>query len=132
MSEFTIISNDSDLRLTLSNVKGDYFTAQVISNRLSAQISVWAHSDSYGFADLFDWLAIQDKPWDGEQYWQSLEGEFKVGARCSSLGVIVFTVYFEQFGGDENWKIETEIRSEMGQMPELARTARIFFGKSPV
>lgn len=132
MSEFTIKSNDSDLRLTLTDVNGDYFTAKVISDRLSAQISVWAHSDSYGFADLFDWLAIQDKPWDGEQSWQSLEGEFKVAATCSSLGVIMFKVYFERFGGDEDWKIETEIRSEMGQMPELARAARIFFGKSPV
>ena len=132
MSEFTIKSNNSDLCLRLTNVKGDYFTAQVISNRLSAHISVWAYSDSYGFADFFDWLAIQDKPWDGEQCWQSLEGEFKVAATCSSLGVIMFKVYFEHFGDDEDWKIETEIRSEMGQMPELARTARIFFGKSPV
>lgn len=132
MSEFIIKSNDSDLLLRLSDIKDDFFTAEIISNRLTAKISVYGYCPhSYSFADFFERLASQDKPWETEQCWESLEGEFKLAATCSSLGAVIFTVNFNQNGG-EDWNIETEIRSDLGQIPELARTGRLFFSQSPI
>ena len=112
-------------------MKGDYFVAQIESSHLNVTREVWAYTDAHGFADLFEWLASQKKPWNEKQSWESLEGEFKFSSTCSSLGTITFEVELQHQGCAEEWQIKTQISSEFGQLPTLAKRARRFFGETP-
>lgn len=131
MTEFRIKSSDSDLELILKDIKGDYFVAQIISGHLNVRREVWAYTDAHGLADLFEWLASQNRPWSDKQFWESLEGEFRFSATCSSLGKITFEVEFNHYSCAEEWLVKTKISSELGQLPALAKQAREFFGESP-
>jgi Family of unknown function (DUF6228) len=131
MPEFRIQSSDSDLALVLSDIRGDYFGISVESRRLSAICEIWGYTDAYGFADLWEFLASQTQPWQGEKTWISLEGEFEFSATCSSLGQLTFTITLSDNRCAEPWQMTTELRQEMGQLPNLARSARTFFGPSP-
>jgi len=130
-AEFRIKSSHTDLELILSDIKGDYFIARISSKHMKITREVWAYADAYGFAELFEWLASQEKPWNEKQSWESLEGEFKFSAMCSSLGVITFEVEFNHYGCAEEWQAKTQLSSEFGQLPALAKQAREFFGESP-
>lgn len=131
MNEFTIKSSDSDLKLVLSDIEGDYFNAQISSSHINAKRKVYAYTDAYGFANLFEYLASQTKPWDGKESWSSLEQEFEFTASCSTLGTVTFTIELSHYGCVEEWSVKTEIKSEFGQLPSLAKSAREFFGESP-
>ena len=130
MTEFRIKSSDTDLELILSDIKGDYFKVHLVSAHLQAMREVWAYTDAYGFADLFKYLASKEKPWEGEETWQSIEGEFKFSATCNHVGKIKFVIELNHFGCTEEWQAKTEINSEFGQLPHLAKKAREFFGES--
>jgi len=131
MNEFQIKSSDTDLVLILSDVKGDYFKVQLVSSHLNVTREVWAYTDAYGFADLLEELASKIKPWEGEKTWQSIEGEFIFSVSCSSIGKIKFKIELNHYGNNEEWELTTEINSEFGQLPHLAKLARDFFGQSP-
>ena len=131
MTKFQIKSSDTDLMLILSDINGDYFKAQLVSSRLNAMREVWAYTDAYGFADLLEQLASREKPWEGEEIWQSIEGEFKFSASCNHVGKVKFRVELNHIGHAEEWEAKTEINSEFGQLPHLAKSAREFFGESP-
>jgi hypothetical protein len=90
--EFRIKSSDSDLALIFSNNRGDYFNTSIESCCISSTCEVWGYTDAYGFADLFEFLAAQAQPWQGEERWISLEGEFEFLARCSNFGQLTFTI----------------------------------------
>ena len=131
MNEFRIKSSDTDLALILSDINGDYFKAKLVSAHLNAMREVWAYTDAYGFADLLEYLASKEKPWEGEETWQSIEGEFKLSASCDHVGKIKFRINLNHLGHTEEWEAKTEINSEFGQLPHLAKKAREFFGESP-
>lgn len=104
MSEFIIKSSTSDLSLVLSDINGDYFKATLQSPHQNAVREVYAYTDTYGLADLMEFLSSQKKPWVGEESWESLEGEFKLTATCSILGQVIFKIILsEKTGKDEEW-----------------------------
>lgn len=127
---FTIKSRESDLRLIVSDVKGEYFTVTVVSNQLTATRNVCTYTDSHGFPNFLERLSLYEKPWDGEESWNGIEGEFKIFGSCSSLGVVTFRIQLVYYGR-ENWRVETELKTEMGQLLEIAHLARRLFGPSP-
>lgn len=131
MKTFTIKSNASDLALEFSDIESESFTVRLESNHISASRKVYDYPDIHRFPDLLERLALHDKPWDGEISWESLEGEFKFSASCSSLGSVTFRVMLNSYFGGEDWNVETIILSEMGQLQVFARSARLFFGATP-
>ena len=131
MKTFTIKSNVSDLALEFSDIESESFTVRLKSNHISASRKVYDYPDIHRFPDLLERLALHDKPWDGEISWESLEGEFKFSASCSSLGSVTFRVMLNSYFGGEDWNVETIILSEMGQLQVFARSARLFFGATP-
>jgi len=131
MSELQIKSATSDLELILSDINGDYFSAQIEASHINAKRKVWAYTDAYGFADLLENLSSLTSPWEGEEVWESLEGEFRFSASCSKLGQITFEVALLHQGCPEEWLLQTQIKYEFGQLPKLAKSARAFFGESP-
>lgn len=132
MKTFTLKSRTSDLQLELSDISGDYFTAKIISENVAGTLKVYAYTDSQDFADMFEEMAARRPPWHDIRVYQSLEGEFRVSSECSSLGVITFEIGLNQqtHSDGENWKLIVQIESEIGLLPELARSARSFFGPS--
>jgi hypothetical protein len=131
MDEFRIKSCSSDIELLLSQIQNDYFVAEIASSHMKAVRKVWAYTDSYDFADLVEWMASQDRPWEGTQYWESWGGEFKFSCECNSLGQVTFEIELNHFGVAEEWSVKTQILSEFGHLPILAKSARKFFGESP-
>lgn len=131
MSKFIIKSSTSDLKLEFSDIEGDYFTVTLKSFYLNSMLTVFAYTDSYAFADLMEHLACQKQPWQGEKSWESIEGEFKFIATCNALGQVTFEASLSNFDCAEKWSVKTNLLSEFGQLEQLAKSARTFFGKGP-
>lgn len=128
MSEFRIKSSDTDLQLKLSELDSESFTAQIKSFRINATRTIWTYTDIDGIANLIESLASQQNPWFGVKCWESVEGEFKLSASCSSLGKVTFGIELSDYDCSEAWLIKTQLSSEFGQLSELAKSARAFFG----
>ena len=69
------------------------------------------------------------KDGEGQRRWETIEGEFKISAKCSRLGQVTFEIEFSQYSRAEEWVVKTQLNTELGQMPRLAKSAREFFGK---
>ena len=80
---------------------------------------------------LMEGLAFHEKGWSDRQQWETIKGEFKVSAKCSKLGQVTFEIEFSHYGCAEEWLVKTQLNTELGQVPRLAKSARAFFGKSP-
>ena len=128
MKEFLIKSSETEATLLFSEIQGDYFVVALSSAAVSARREVWAYTDSHGLASLFEWMASQSKPWSKTEVWESLEGEFKLCASCSSVGVVTFDIEMNHMGCAEEWRIKSQLKSEFGQLTDLAVKARAFFG----
>jgi hypothetical protein len=122
-----IASVKSPLTLTISEIKGESFYVSIDSPFLSASRGVYSYPDPKGISNLLQEIASNEKPWEGEVIWESLEGEFRLGALCSSLGSVTFAIRLRQFSGEEDWNVETELVSELGQLPKIATDARRLF-----
>lgn len=131
MSEFRIESSETEATLLFTGIRGDYFTVVLSSGPVNASRDVWAYTDAYLLADLFEWMAAQTKPWSGTEGWESIEGEFKIYASCSTLGAVTFDIEMNHLGIAEEWRLKGQIKSEFGQLPRLSTKARSFFGPSP-
>jgi hypothetical protein len=131
MSEFKIKSVVSDLELVLDDVKGDYFKARIISSHINAVRDVYVYTDAYGILNLMELLASYDKPWSGKKRWEAIEGEFKISATCTKLGKVTFEVELSHCDCAEEWLVTTQINSEFGQLPMLAKAARNLLGELP-
>lgn len=125
--ELNIKSTCSDRELVLSNRNGDHFEAR-ISGDIEVSVSVYEHTSFYGLDTLFQKLGSQTKPWEGELSWESIEGEFKITANCSSLGHVQFDVSFwGHIGSPGEWRLNVGLENELGQLPVLAKKSAMFF-----
>jgi hypothetical protein len=108
---------------------GDYFTIELKGSAVQAAYAVWAYTDATGLADLFARLASYERPWNGDERWESIEGEFSLSARCSSLGEVLFSVRICGLqGASEEWQVSVAIATELGKLPKVAAGAHRFFG----
>ncbi len=126
----TIKSTVSDLRLEIYDLKDEFFTARIVSNHLTSIREVYTYTDSHGFPNLLERLALQRGPWEGEEIWEGIEGDFTFGASCSPLGKVTFRIRMASCFLDEEWSIESLLITELGQLKEIAKDARRFFGPS--
>lgn len=124
---FSIHSTESGSILTFDKVQGDYFSVCFSSSALSVKRGVLAYTDAHGLANLFEYLASHEFPWLTSEKWESIEGEFSLNATCSSRGIVNFKVCISDFGNEEPWRFEGNIRTEFGQLPTIANSARQFF-----
>ncbi|UUD63571.1 hypothetical protein D16iCDA_18110 [Pseudomonas seleniipraecipitans] len=127
---FAIHSTESGNTLIFDDVQGDYFSACFSSSAQSVKREVWAYTDAYGLANLFEYLASHELPWQTSEKWESIEGEFMLEATCNSRGIVNFKVSISNLGITEPWKFEGNVCTELGQLPALAKSARQFFGVS--
>lgn len=134
MDEFEIKSSSSDLVLICSNLKNDELQVRLESHSIRAELKVSANNpytcEFYDLADFLECISSKNPPWEKSIEWTSLEGEFKLSATCSALGQVIFVVTLSNQFSSEEWCIETQLKYELGQLPELAKSARNFFKKT--
>ncbi|MGC1377264.1 MAG: DUF6228 family protein [Anaerolineales bacterium] len=127
---FSIHSVSSDRELIFSNRKEEYFFVELKSSSLSASTEVWTGINS-SLHTFFQKLANFKTPWKDEQVWEAFEGEFKISATCTTVGHVIFWIKLSGSpGGAEEWKAETGLETELGQLERIAKNANIFFKRT--
>lgn len=122
---FSIHSVSSDREFIFSNRDGEFFNFEIKGHEISAAIKVSTYTDDNGLNNLFKELSSFERPWQGTRSWESLEGEFEIHASCATLGQVTFVVNLRSYPG--NWKLQAEVKTELGQLPQIAKKAEIFF-----
>jgi hypothetical protein len=125
---FTIHSVSSDRELIFSNREGDFFNVELKGIEVSGAKKVWTHDDANTFKNFFKELAGFEKPWQGSLDIQSLEGEFEISVSCTNLGNVIFSIKISSGYVDrEEWHLKADLDTELGQLPQIAKNAEIFF-----
>lgn len=125
---FSIRSNASDRELVFRSPQGDYFTVELRGTSVQATQVVWAYPDAQALAQLFARLAAYERPWMGEECWDSMEGELSLSVTCSPLGEVCFSVRTQGAqGAPEAWQVCAALTTELGQLPKIAADAHHFF-----
>ena len=124
---FSISSTSSSRKLIFSGLNGEYFRVELTGD-VSATTNVWAYTDANNLNGLFQELGRLEKPWQGEKGWQSIEGEFSIAASCSALGEVMFKIQIAgSEGAPEEWRVSAGLATEFGQLPQIAKSAEVFF-----
>jgi hypothetical protein len=127
-ASFSVKSNASDRELVFLDPRRDYFIAELRGLGVTAHREVYAYTDAKGLSRFFSRLAAHERPWSEPEKWESLEGEFRLEAKCSALGHVTFLVCIRDlFGGPEEWEVSARIVTALGQLPAIASRAATFF-----
>jgi hypothetical protein len=125
---FSIHSVYSDRELIFRAQKEDRMEIELRGSDLSALLSVWLYTGVVDLNAYFEKLASFKQPWQGAHTWASLEGEFSLSATCATLGQVTFLVKLRHaVGSPEDWRLEYELVTELGQLEKIAKNAKVFF-----
>ena len=129
---FSIKSTTSDREISFSQFDGEDFVVQV-KGSVSGSTKVYGYAPhTYNLAHWFSELGQETNGWSETKKWESLEGEFKLSASCSSLGQVHFELSLRILpGADEEAYIEVGLETELGQIEGISNGAgRFFKGKN--
>jgi len=101
------------LRLHSSNVTA-------ITHAYDCQFSKWTR--------FFKYLAANSHGWNGVMDRESLEGDLRLEATSDSLGHIRLRIRLKNVDPRTEWSAETSLRLEAGQLENLAKQAKAYFG----
>jgi hypothetical protein len=125
---FSIKSTTSDREICFSKYDGEDFIVEVKGN-VSGSTKVYGyapHTDN--LAHWFSELGLHAEGWVETKTWESLEGEFKLSASCSSLGQVHFELSLRMLqGADEEAYIKVGLETELGQIEGISNEASRFF-----
>ena len=118
----TIHSSNSSRTLRIHAPVASYVTVAMEGHEISGVVQVWAETGEVeGLAKFFGELGSLDAPWKSARAWESIEGDFKMSATCSSLGAVTFLVNMSGLlGAAEEWHLHAGIGTEFGQLSRLA------------
>jgi hypothetical protein len=80
------------------------------------------------WTELFDGMARDWRGWEGQRSVASLEGQLEVSCASDGRGHVSMRVEMRGDPMDADWRAAETIRLEAGQLDELARQARAYFG----
>ncbi len=126
---FAIKSVRSDAELAFTDREGDYFTIVLRGTELSAIHRVWGYTDCDFLVDGLARLARETRGFAERLSWNSIEGDLGIDVHCDKLGHILVQVKMQHCRGIEDWRLECEIETELGQLPSIAAGAARFFGR---
>ena len=125
---FSIHSVDSDRELVFHSHTQEHFKVELRSEKLFASVDVWHSPETNDLNTFFQELAVFPNPWQGVKAWNSLEGEFSISATCAVLGQVTFTIKLCHLTrSSEDWQVEAELVTELGQIEKIAKGANVFF-----
>lgn len=118
ISNNKIIFDELDGNDCIVKLDGDIIT--------SLELSIF--TDPYGISNLFKELSSYEKAWEGQKSWESIERDFLISVSCSKLGKVFINIIMDKWITTEaKWKISIDLVTEMGQLPEVAKSAERFF-----
>ena len=125
---FSIKSTSSDREICFSQYDGEDFVVEVKGN-VSGVTKVYGYAPhTHNLAHWFSELGRQGEGWKDTKTWESLEGEFKLSASCSSLGQVHFELSLRMLpGANEEAFIQVGLESELGQIEGISNGAGKFF-----
>lgn len=106
------------------------FLVRVTDQDLSAAAQVYAGYAPSHPAAMFAEMARRWSGWHGELVWKSLEGELALRCSHDRLGHISIRVELRSGLMPDDWSAAATVVSEAGQLEEIARRARSFFGRA--
>ena len=128
MEKFSITSSTSNEQFIFSERNGEFFDFEVVGEDLRAVIKVSTYTDDLGIFNLFQKVGGYTRPWDGEESWESLEGEFVITLTCNSTGTVIIQVKLTQWNsGSEDWHLTAHLNTELGLLQQVANEASAFF-----
>jgi hypothetical protein len=119
-----IDSRDPGTSLTLHAYDADYVVAEITRDGLRASARVGTYL-SDGFGAFFADIAKGWRGWTGTLTWAALEEELALSATSDRTGHVYLAVVLRR-GGPAEWRVETELVIEAGQLDRLAAAARAF------
>lgn len=117
---FSIKSSTSNRAIKFSPIHYEGFKVELSGQHVSCQADIFPVTDEDGLTDFFAELGLCSAPWQGQRTWSSLEEDFQVFARCTSLGVVTldFTVRGQK-GGPDYWSVTACIEVEFGMLSRI-------------
>jgi hypothetical protein len=105
------------------------FTVEVrlSGGSVEAADSVYDHLP-HRWTELFEGLARDWRGWDCQRTLASLEGQLEVSCSADRLGHVSLRVELSGDSLGSDWRAADTIYLEAGQLEELARQARAYFG----
>jgi len=76
---------------------------------------------------FFQSLADSWRGWEGEKHWASLEGELRLSASIDHTGHIKLRIHLKSGHYTYDWRLETALELEVGQLDALAQEMSRFF-----
>ena len=131
MEAVTIKSSRDRRCLVFSDHAGDYFTATITGDPVSATKKVWGYTDTQFLVEMFEGIARDWTGWEGERAFESIEGDFRVAATSDRLGPVVLTVSLRSNDLDDHWWAEAPIFLDAGSLDAVARQVDAFFTQEP-
>jgi hypothetical protein len=97
------------------------YQVSIFSKGLSVKLK--ADNPPYGHSPykLFEQIANDWRGWNGEKGWGAMEGEYSLTATFAKTGHITLEEY-------NLWTVTAKIDIEAGQIENLAKKAKKFFG----
>ena len=124
----TITSAKNGSRFTLSNVTDDSFTATIDGPSFSGSLIIPSYFSGFPHK-FFEELAAEWRGWNGAKQWSSLEGELHLQAKSDKLGHVCLTVSLGIINGRDDWKLQTDLMIESGQLESLAKSLNGLFSE---
>lgn len=100
------------------------FSVRLTLAGLRVSTDVYACPGAIDPSNLFEAMANNGGGWAGERTRSALEGEVERGCSMDRQGHVAIRVALRPYG----WTVEATIATEAGQLEEIARRARAFFG----
>jgi len=117
---------EGDIPRGLTGYDGCTFVARIVSTPLNAAVNVYDIRPD-GWAAFFADIASNWRGWDGAKAHESLEGHLKLVATSDASGHIRLNITLRGVEIGDEWRAETSINFEAGQLDHLAGKVEKFF-----
>lgn len=97
-----------------------------LSGPVTAAVRVY-DINAPAIAEFFGEMARQWRGWRDVKRWGSIEAQLELEATATSLGQISLRVKLREDFGGADWRVETTLMIEAGQLESIARAAKRFF-----
>jgi len=108
----------------------EQYMVRLSDHDLSAIATVGGGYASQHPAGLFEEMVRQWSGWLDEMSWESLEGEMVLRCSHDRLGHIAIRTVLRSGPMEDDWEVAATVMAEAGQLEDIARRARAFFGPS--
>ncbi|WP_410254105.1 DUF6228 family protein [Paracoccus aminovorans] len=126
---FLMKSTTSGASLCFSERSAEYFNVTIETPNLTAtkKVCIYDYASSNSFVDFFQRIALNTRPWAGEDVWETLEGEMRLRATCDALGHVRFEITLRDYSLD--WSLVCSMLFDFGMLPQHAADAGRFMAQ---